>query len=64
MSDPILLARDGPVATLTLNRPAALNTLDAALMEAVIAHTTALAADASVRCVVIEGAGRHFMAGG
>jgi len=64
MSDPILLARDGPVATLTLNRPAALNTLDAALMEALIAHTTALAADASVRCVVIKGAGRHFMAGG
>jgi 2-(1,2-epoxy-1,2-dihydrophenyl)acetyl-CoA isomerase len=64
MSDPILLARDGPVATLTLNRPAALNTLDDAMMNALVAHTTALAADPHLRCVVIKGAGKHFMAGG
>ena len=62
--DPILLSRDGPVATLTLNRPESLNTLNAAMMEALVAHTAALAADVSVRCVVVKGAGRHFMAGG
>lgn len=64
MNATVLLARDGSVATLTLNRPAALNTLDDAMVEALIAHTTALAADSSVRCVVLQGAGRHFMAGG
>ncbi len=64
MNDTVLVAREGAVATLTLNRPAALNTLDDAMVEALVAHTTALAADAAVRCVVVRGAGRHFMAGG
>ena len=64
MTSPILLARDGPVATLTLNRPEALNALDPAMMDALVAHTTALAADSSLRCVVVRGAGKHFMAGG
>lgn len=64
MTNPILLARDGPVATLTLNRPASLNALDAAMMDALVAHTAAVAADDTLRCVVIRGAGKHFMAGG
>lgn len=64
MASPLLVERDGVVATLTLNRPEALNALDPAMMDALVADTAALAADASVRCVVVRGAGRHFMAGG
>jgi 2-(1,2-epoxy-1,2-dihydrophenyl)acetyl-CoA isomerase len=64
MTDPILLTRDGAVATLTLNRPAALNALDAPMMDALVAHTSSLAADATLRVLVVRGAGRHFMAGG
>jgi len=64
MTSPILLAREGAVATLTLNRPASLNALDAAMMDALVDHTAALAADDTLRCIVIRGAGRHFMAGG
>jgi len=64
MISPILLDRDGAVATLTLNRPDALNALDPAMADALVAHTATLAADPSLRCVVIRGAGRHFMAGG
>ena len=64
MNDTVLLARDGSVATLTLNRPDALNTLDHTMIDALVAHTTALAADDSLRVVVLRGAGRHFMAGG
>jgi 2-(1,2-epoxy-1,2-dihydrophenyl)acetyl-CoA isomerase len=64
MNDTILLARDGAVATLTLNRPDALNTLDFAMIEAIVARVGEVAADASVRCVVVRGAGKHFMAGG
>ncbi len=64
MTSPILLARDGLVATLTLNRPESLNALDPAMMDALVAHTAALAADASLRCIVVRGAGKHFMAGG
>jgi 2-(1,2-epoxy-1,2-dihydrophenyl)acetyl-CoA isomerase len=64
MNTTLLLDRDGAIATLTLNRPAALNTLDPEMVEALIAHSAALAADESVGCVIIRGAGRHFMAGG
>jgi 2-(1,2-epoxy-1,2-dihydrophenyl)acetyl-CoA isomerase len=64
MNTTLLLERDGPVANLTLNRPESLNTLDPEMIEALIAHTAAIGGDDSVRCVVIRGAGRHFMAGG
>ena len=64
MTDCIVLERDGPLATLILNRPEALNALDLAMMEALVAQTAALAADSRVRCVVLKGAGKHFMAGG
>jgi 2-(1,2-epoxy-1,2-dihydrophenyl)acetyl-CoA isomerase len=63
-NDTVLLARDGPVATLTLNRPEALNVLDDAMVDALVAHTAGVASDASIRVVVLRGAGRHFMAGG
>ncbi|MFO1398600.1 MAG: enoyl-CoA hydratase-related protein [Burkholderiales bacterium] len=64
MSPPLLLVRDGPVATLTLNRPEQLNTLDFALMDALIAAAAEVAADTTLRVVVLRGAGKHFMAGG
>ena len=64
MNDTVLLTRDGPVATLTLNRPAALNALDHAMVDALVATTTEVAADDALRVVVLRGAGKHFMAGG
>ncbi|HVN34388.1 MAG TPA: enoyl-CoA hydratase-related protein [Casimicrobiaceae bacterium] len=64
MNDTVLLARDGTVATLTLNRPDALNALDPAMVEALIARTAEVAADDALRAVVVQGAGKHFMAGG
>lgn len=64
MNESILLSREGTVATLTLNRPDALNTLDPAMMEALVDCTADLARDDELRVVVLRGAGRHFMAGG
>ena len=64
MSDPVLLQREGVVATLTFNRPDALNTLDMAMVEALVARTAEVAADDTLRVVVLRGAGKHFMAGG
>ncbi len=64
MNDAVLLERCDAVATLTLNRPAALNTLDYPMIDALVAHTAAVAADDAVRVVVVRGAGKHFMAGG
>ena len=64
MNDTVLLARDGTVATLTLNRPDALNALDLAMVDALVAGTAEVAADDALRVVVVQGAGKHFMAGG
>lgn len=64
MTEPILLARDGAIATLTLNRPDVLNVLDEGMVAALLRHATDLGNDASVRVVVVQGAGPHFMAGG
>jgi 2-(1,2-epoxy-1,2-dihydrophenyl)acetyl-CoA isomerase len=64
MNDTVLLDRAGAIATLTLNRPAVRNALDEAMIEALIAHTAALADDDAIRVVVLRGAGSHFMAGG
>ena len=59
----ILLAREGAVARLTLNRPEKRNALSLELMEELIAALEALRADADVRAVVVEGAGPVFSAG-
>ena len=64
MNDTVLLERRDGVATLTLNRPAALNVLDDAMVDALIDTTGTIAADRSLRVVVVAGAGKHFMAGG
>ena len=54
--------QDG-VAWLTMNRPAARNALSMRLMAAMDAELAAIAGDASVRVVVIAGAGPGFCAG-
>ena len=64
MNDTVLLDIDGGVATLTLNRPQALNALNREMNEALIRCVTQVEHERSVRCVVIRGAGDNFMAGG
>ncbi|MBE0614378.1 MAG: enoyl-CoA hydratase/isomerase family protein [Burkholderiales bacterium] len=61
---PVLIeSRDG-VALLSLNRPAALNAVDAGLRAALIAALHTLAADPEVKAAVIAGAGeRAYCAG-
>ncbi|MEZ5752729.1 MAG: enoyl-CoA hydratase [Paracoccaceae bacterium] len=51
------------VAVVTMNRPAALNALSDAMLAAMKTRLAALAEDASVRVVVIRGAGKVFCAG-
>lgn len=64
MSEALVLASDaGAVRTLTLNRPAALNSFTAAMHTQLRQALDQAAADAAVRCVVITGAGRGFCAG-
>lgn len=59
----LLLAREGRVATLTLNRPQKMNALSPALLDELIHACEQLSADDEVRVVVLRGAGAHFSAG-
>ncbi|KRC27016.1 enoyl-CoA hydratase/isomerase family protein [Acidovorax sp. Root217] len=60
----LLHERQGAIATLRFNRPAALNAIDVPMAQAFLAAVQAIAADASVRAVVLRGNGKGFMAGG
>jgi 2-(1,2-epoxy-1,2-dihydrophenyl)acetyl-CoA isomerase len=63
VSDPVLLAVSNSVATITLNRPDALNSLTTAAKRALRSAVDIAAADPAVRAVVLTGAGRGFCAG-
>lgn len=62
-NDNILALREGAVLTLTLNRPAAFNSFTQPMAAALQEQLRAADADASVRCVVLTGAGKAFCAG-
>lgn len=61
---PLLLGREGAVATIRFNRPGALNAIDVPMAIAFLAAARELAADKTVRAVLLSGAGKGFMAGG
>ncbi len=56
--------KDGAVATLTMNRPAVRNALSMDMRAELDAALHDIEFDERVRCVVLTGAGEHFMAGG
>ncbi len=60
----VQIERDGAVAVATLNDPERLNAMTEAMGQALAGAVDALAADATVRVVVLTGAGRAFSAGG
>lgn len=60
---PVLLSVDNAIATITLNRPDAMNSLDIATKELLRDIVQQVAADESVRCVVLTGTGRGFCVG-
>jgi len=62
--DPALLRVDGPVATITLNRPAAFNSINLAIAQKLEALSAQVEASDEIRVLVIEGEGRAFCAGG
>jgi 2-(1,2-epoxy-1,2-dihydrophenyl)acetyl-CoA isomerase len=60
----LLVGRDGPIARLQFDRPAQMNALDRATAQAFVHACRELAADATVRAVIVAGSGRAFTAGG
>jgi enoyl-CoA hydratase/carnithine racemase len=63
MGDEILISDDGPVRRIVLNRPAARNAQNAALLRALEAACLDTARTESVRVVVLAGNGPSFSAG-
>ena len=59
----LLLSIDGPVATLTINRPAKRNALTPAMWRELAAICAELDADPRLRVLVVTGAGPSFCAG-
>src|SRR5690606_21947756 len=60
----VLYAKEGRVATVTLNRPERMNTLGDDLPERLLGALEQAADDAEVWVVILTGAGRAFCAGG
>ncbi len=67
MSNTILTSRDTAnpaIATLTFNRPEVFNAMSAELIHAFREAAVQLRDDATVRCLILRGAGKAFLAGG
>ena len=60
----ILTDINGPVATITFNRPEARNAVYLEILEVMREFLVRIENDRRIRCIVLTGAGEHFMAGG
>lgn len=64
MSDVLITEVDGPIATLTLNRPKERNAISDQLREELADALGRVSADPDVRALILTGNGRSFCAGG
>ncbi len=62
--NPVLVTRDGVIATVALNNPERLNALDKAMWARLGEAMRELSADDGLRCVVVRGAGEKAFAAG
>lgn len=62
--EPAILSIDGPIATITLNRPAAFNAINLAIAQTLERLALQIEADNAIRVLVLQGEGRAFCAGG
>ena len=63
-TESVLFAREGAIATITLNKPERLNALDKGMWRALGEIFARLDADESLRCVILRGAGEKAFAAG
>lgn len=64
MSETLLLEKGEGVATVTFNHPEKANALDVAWLPRMTRFFQELEHDSAIRCVLLKGNGKHFMAGG
>src|SRR5947207_14948955 len=62
--DPALVRIDGPIATITLNRPLAFNSFNLSIAQKLEQLGAEVEANDDIRVLVIRGEGRAFSAGG
>lgn len=62
--DAILVAREGPIATVTLNRPQKLNALTKAMWRDLGDAIARLSSDDALRCIIVRGAGERAFSPG
>ena len=63
MADQVRLEKQGAVAIVTIDRPDALNAINAAVIDGFALAIDEIEADTAIRAVVVTGAGRAFVAG-
>src|SRR5438876_591605 len=64
MSELILVTRDGPIATVVLNRPEKLNALTKPMWQELGAAIDGLSSDDDLRCIIVRGAGEKAFSPG
>ena len=64
MTDSIEVTRDGPIATVVLNRPEKLNALTKTMWKSLGEAVERLSADDGLRCVIVRGAGERAFSPG
>jgi enoyl-CoA hydratase len=64
MDDILIVERDGPIASITLNRPAVLNALNAELLLRLEETLAGMQDDTDLRAVILTGAGERAFAAG
>ena len=64
MSDPVLYASEGAIATITLNRDDTRNALSDEVIAALLDALATAEHDAAIGCVILTGAGKAFSSGG
>jgi 2-(1,2-epoxy-1,2-dihydrophenyl)acetyl-CoA isomerase len=62
--DSLLLEKQGSLATITFNRPEKANAMDVGWLAPITAFLRDIEYDPAMRCVLLRGNGKHFMAGG
>lgn len=64
MAGNIVVYKEGAVAWVTLSHPGKFNAMSRAMWLSLKSHFDDLSRDASLRCIVVQGEGGHFCAGG
>lgn len=63
MQNTILFEKQGHVGILTINRPEALNAINSELLDCMYEQITDISKDKEIRCLIITGSGKAFVAG-